>query len=41
VLERRKIALQLRSTTRGGQRVFELRSLGVRLRRRAVIAEAT
>ena len=29
VLERRKIALQLRPTTRGGQRVFELRSVGV------------
>ncbi len=29
VLERRRIALQLRPTTRGGQRVFELRSLGV------------
>ena len=29
VLERRRIALQLRGTTRGGQRVFELRALGV------------
>ena len=29
VLERRKIALRLRPTTRGGQRVFELRSVGV------------
>ena len=29
VLERRKIALQLRPTTRGGQRVFSLRSVGV------------
>ena len=29
VLERRKIALRLRPTTRGGQRVFEFRSLGV------------
>ncbi len=28
-LERRKIALRLRPTTRGGQRVFELRSVGV------------
>ena len=28
-LERRKIALSLRPTTRGGQRVFELRSVGV------------
>ena len=29
VLERRKIALQLRPTTRGGQRVFSLREVGV------------
>ena len=29
VLERRKIALSLRPTSRGGQRVFEFRSLGV------------
>ena len=34
VLERRKIALRLRPTTRGGQRVFELRSVGVHVRRR-------
>ena len=38
VLERRRIALQLRPTTRGGQRVFELRSLGVAFGSEPVLA---
>ena len=37
-LERRKIALRLRPTTRGGQRVFELRSVGVTFGDDAVLA---
>ena len=40
VLERRRIALQLRATTRGGQRVFELRSVGVAFGDEPVIAGA-
>ncbi len=40
VLERRKIALQLRPSTRGGQRVFELRSLGIAFGDTPVIASA-
>ena len=40
VLERRKIALRLRPTTRGGQRVFELRSLGVAFGDDPIIAGA-
>ena len=39
-LERRKIALQLRSTTRGGQRVFALRSVGVMFDDDQVITDA-
>ena len=39
-LERRKIALRLRSTTRGGQRVFSLRSVEVAFGADVVIAEA-
>jgi ATP-binding cassette subfamily F protein 3 len=38
VLERRKIALQLRPTTRGGQRVFSLRSVGVEFGEDTVLA---
>ena len=38
-LERRKIALRLRPTTRGGQRVFELRSIGVTFGDDAVLTE--
>ena len=38
-LERRKIALRLRPTTRGGQRVFELRSVGVTFGDDAVLTE--
>jgi ATP-binding cassette subfamily F protein 3 len=40
VLERRKIALQLRPSTRGGQRVFELRSLGLAFDDEPIIAGA-
>ncbi len=40
VLERRKIALQLRPSTRGGQRVFELRSLGLAFGDEPIIAGA-
>jgi ATP-binding cassette subfamily F protein 3 len=38
VLERRRIALQLRGTTRGGQRVFELRGLGVSFDGHAIVS---
>ena len=38
VLERRKIALQLRPTTRGGQRVFSLREVGVTFGEDTVLA---
>ena len=38
-LERRKIALRLRPTTRGGQRVFELRSVGVTFGDDAVLSD--
>ena len=38
-LERRKIALRLRPTTRGGQRVFELRSVGVTFGGDAVLSD--
>jgi ABC-type Mn2+/Zn2+ transport system ATPase subunit len=40
VLERREIALQLRPSTRGGQRVFELRSLGPAFGEHPIIAGA-
>jgi ATP-binding cassette, subfamily F, member 3 len=39
VLERRKIALRLHPHTRGGQRVFELRHLGVRFGDDVVLAD--
>ena len=39
VLERRKIGLQLRPHERGGQRVFELREVGVQFGEDAVLAD--
>jgi ATP-binding cassette subfamily F protein 3 len=39
VLERRRIALSLRPSTRGGQRVFEFRSLGVSFGDDAVLSD--
>ena len=40
VLERRRIALRLHPHTRGGQRVFELRSVGLRFGADVVLADA-